>query len=67
MRHPHASRIAIEGLQEHYSEFRHFRWPPKSLDMSISEYIWDVLQRAVQKRSPPHLFPTYLWTALQDS
>ncbi|GFX77263.1 transposable element Tcb2 transposase [Trichonephila clavipes] len=27
---PHTSRIDTEGLQEHSSEFRHFRWPPKS-------------------------------------
>ncbi|GFV46559.1 transposable element Tcb2 transposase [Trichonephila clavipes] len=27
---PYASRIATEWLQEHSSEFTHFRWPPKS-------------------------------------
>ncbi|GFW81717.1 transposable element Tcb2 transposase [Trichonephila clavipes] len=48
---------------EHSSEFRHFRLPPKSPDMNIIEYIWDVLQRAVQKRFPPS---TDEWTALQD-
>ncbi|GFV38939.1 DDE_3 domain-containing protein [Trichonephila clavipes] len=47
--------------------FRHFRWPPNSPEMNITEYIWDALQRAVQKRSPPPLTPTDLWTALQDS
>ncbi|GFX67715.1 transposable element Tcb2 transposase [Trichonephila clavipes] len=52
---PHTSRIVTEWLQEHSSEFRHFRWPPKSSDMNIFEYIWDALQRAVQKRSPPLL------------
>ncbi|GFV73578.1 transposable element Tcb2 transposase [Trichonephila clavipes] len=31
----HASQIATEGLQEHSSEFRHFRWSPKSPDKSI--------------------------------
>ncbi|GFV37626.1 DDE_3 domain-containing protein [Trichonephila clavipes] len=25
---PHMSRIATYWLQEHSSEFRHFRWPP---------------------------------------
>ncbi|GFT79503.1 transposable element tcb2 transposase [Trichonephila clavipes] len=64
---PHSSRIATELLQEHSSEFRHFRWPPKSPDMNIIEYIWNALQRAVQKRSPPLLAPTDLWAALQDS
>ncbi|GFW67883.1 transposable element Tcb2 transposase [Trichonephila clavipes] len=52
---PHTSRIATEWLQEHSSEFRHFRWPPKSPDMNIIEYIWDALQRAAQERSPPLL------------
>ncbi|GFX36335.1 FLJ37770-like protein [Trichonephila clavipes] len=64
---PHTSRIATEWLREHSSEFRHFRWPPKSPDMNINEYIWNTLQRAVQKRSPPLLTPTDLWTALHDS
>ncbi|GFS66097.1 transposable element tcb2 transposase [Trichonephila clavipes] len=62
----HTSRNATEWLQEHSSEFRHFHWPPKSLDMNIIESIWDALQRAFQKRSPPPLIPTDLWTALQD-
>ncbi|GFW68769.1 transposable element tcb2 transposase [Trichonephila clavipes] len=35
--------------------------------MNIIEYIWDAVQRAVQKRSPSPLTPTDLWTALQDS
>ncbi|GBL93571.1 hypothetical protein AVEN_63703-1 [Araneus ventricosus] len=64
---PHTSRIATEWLQEHSSDFRHFRWKPKSPDMNIIEHIWDALQRAVEKRSPPPLTPTDLWTALQDS
>ncbi|GFV23496.1 transposable element Tcb2 transposase [Trichonephila clavipes] len=63
----HTSLIATEWLQEHSSEFRHFRWPPKSPNIYIIEYIWDALQRAVQKRSPPPLTPIDLWTALQDS
>ncbi|GFV11880.1 transposable element Tcb2 transposase [Trichonephila clavipes] len=29
---PHTSRIATEGLQEHSSEFRHFRWPPATVE-----------------------------------
>ncbi|GFX74145.1 transposable element tcb2 transposase [Trichonephila clavipes] len=62
----HTSRIVTEWLQKHSSEFRHFCWPPKSPDMNIIEYIWDALQRAVQKRSPLTLTPD-LWTALQDS
>ncbi|CAL1275379.1 unnamed protein product [Larinioides sclopetarius] len=38
-----------EWPQEHYSEFRHFRWPPKSPDMNIIEHIWDALQdKAIQ-------------------
>ncbi|GFU01787.1 transposable element Tcb2 transposase [Trichonephila clavipes] len=48
------SRIATYCLQDHSSEFRHFRWPPKSTDMNIIEY----MQCAVQKRSPPPLTPT---------
>ncbi|GFX57302.1 SCAN domain-containing protein 3 [Trichonephila clavipes] len=68
MRHPTRPEInATEGLQEPSSELRHFHWPPKSSDMNIIQYIWDVLQRAVQKRSPTPLTPTDLWTALQDS
>ncbi|GFT68581.1 transposable element tcb2 transposase [Trichonephila clavipes] len=63
---PHTSRIATDWLQEHFAEFRHFRWPPKSPDVSIIEHISDVLQRAVQKGSPSPLTPTDLWTALQD-
>ncbi|GFW70823.1 transposable element Tcb2 transposase [Trichonephila clavipes] len=45
---PHTSRIATEWLQEQSSEFRHCCWPPKSPNMNIIEYIWDVLQRSVQ-------------------
>ncbi|GFV78943.1 transposable element Tcb1 transposase [Trichonephila clavipes] len=62
----HKSRVAIDWLQAS-SEFRHFHWPPKSPDMNIFEYIWNTLKRTVQKKSPPLLTPTYLWTALQDS
>ncbi|GFW22226.1 transposable element tcb2 transposase [Trichonephila clavipes] len=36
---PHMSRIATEWLQGHSSELRHFRWPPKSPDLNIIEYI----------------------------
>ncbi|GFV55402.1 transposable element tcb2 transposase [Trichonephila clavipes] len=63
---PHTSKIATEWLKEHSSEFRH-HWPPKSSDLNIIEHISDVLQRAAQKRSPPLLTSTDLWTALQDS
>ncbi|GFW97868.1 transposable element tcb2 transposase [Trichonephila clavipes] len=63
----HTSIIATEWLQEHSSEFRYFREPLKSPDMNIIEYIWDALQCAVQKISPPPPTPTDLWTALQDS
>ncbi|GFX18329.1 transposable element Tcb2 transposase [Trichonephila clavipes] len=52
---------------EHSSEFILFLWPPKYPDINIIEYIWDALQRAVQKRCPSPLTPTDLWTALQDS
>ncbi|GFW46812.1 transposable element tcb2 transposase [Trichonephila clavipes] len=55
------------SLVEHSFEFRLFRWPPKSPDMNIIEYIWDALQHAVQKRSPLPLTPTDLWTTLLDS
>ncbi|GFU73875.1 transposable element Tcb2 transposase [Trichonephila clavipes] len=55
-------------LQEHSTEFRHFRLPPKSTDMNITEHFSDALQRAVQKISPPPLNTTDLCTAaLQDS
>ncbi|GFU13831.1 putative DD41D transposase [Trichonephila clavipes] len=57
---PHMSRISTEWLQYHSSEFRNFRWPPKSPDMRNTEYIWDALQHAVQKRSPHRLIPTDL-------
>ncbi|GFT42122.1 HTH_Tnp_Tc3_2 domain-containing protein [Trichonephila clavipes] len=40
---------------------------PEFPDISIIEYIWDALQRAVQKRSPPLLTPTDVRTALQNS
>ncbi|GFW20471.1 transposable element Tcb2 transposase [Trichonephila clavipes] len=60
-------RIATESLQETSFELRHFHWPPKSSDRNIIECIWDALQRAVQKRSPPPLIPIHLWAALQDS
>ncbi|GFX33743.1 transposable element Tcb2 transposase [Trichonephila clavipes] len=62
----HASRIAAEWPQEHSSEFKHFRWPPKYPDMNIIECIWDALQRAVLKRSPLPLTPNDLWTAMQN-
>ncbi|GFX94082.1 DDE_3 domain-containing protein [Trichonephila clavipes] len=57
---PHTSSIVTELLQEHSFELRHFRWLPKSPDINIIEFIWDALQRAVQKRSPPSLTPTDL-------
>ncbi|GFX11552.1 transposable element Tcb2 transposase [Trichonephila clavipes] len=41
----HTSRIATYWLQEHSSEFRHFRWPPKSPDMNISEMPCNMLFR----------------------
>ncbi|GFX90284.1 transposable element tcb2 transposase [Trichonephila clavipes] len=56
----HTFRIVTEWLQEHSSEYRHFRWPPNSPGMNIIEYIWDALQRVVQKRSPLPLTPTDL-------
>ncbi|GFV02542.1 transposable element tcb2 transposase [Trichonephila clavipes] len=62
---PHTSKILTEWLQDHSSKFRHFRWPLKSPDVNIIEYIWNALQRAVQDISPPPL--TDLLTALQDS
>ena len=64
---PHTSRVATEWVQEYSSDFRQFHWPPKSPDMNIIEHVWDALQRAVQKRSPPPLTAMELWTALQDS
>lgn len=63
----HTSKIAAEWLQEHSSDFKQLRWPPKSPDMNIIEHIWDALQRDVQKRSPPPRTLSELWTALQDS
>ncbi|GFX18200.1 transposable element Tcb2 transposase [Trichonephila clavipes] len=50
---PHTSRIATEWLQEHSSKLRYVCCLPKSPDMNIIEYIWDALQRSVQKRYPP--------------
>ncbi|GFV05527.1 transposable element tcb2 transposase [Trichonephila clavipes] len=35
--------------------------------MNNIEYIWDALQRAVQKRSPPPLIPTEFWPSPHDS
>ncbi|GBM23116.1 hypothetical protein AVEN_150531-1 [Araneus ventricosus] len=64
---PHASRVATKWLQEHSSDFRHFRWPPKSPEMNIIEDIRDALLHAVEKRSPPPRTPMDLLTALQDS
>ncbi|GFV62085.1 HTH_Tnp_Tc3_2 domain-containing protein [Trichonephila clavipes] len=55
------------SVMEHSFEFRYFRWPPKVPDMNIIEFIWDALQSAVQKRSPPRLTLTDLGTALQES
>ncbi|GFS78106.1 transposable element Tcb2 transposase [Trichonephila clavipes] len=52
---PHTSKIATEWLEEHSSEYRHFRWPPKSPDMNFIENIWKALQPALQKRFPPLL------------
>ncbi|GFT28071.1 transposable element Tcb2 transposase [Trichonephila clavipes] len=57
---PHTSTIATKWLQKHSSELRHFRWPPKSSAMNISEYPWDDLQRALQKRSPYPITPADL-------
>ncbi|GBL78234.1 Transposable element Tcb2 transposase [Araneus ventricosus] len=54
---PHRSRFATEWLQEYISDIRHFHRPSKSPDMNIIEHIWYVLQRTVQKRSPPPLTP----------
>ncbi|GBL84774.1 Transposable element Tcb2 transposase [Araneus ventricosus] len=54
---PHTSRVATEWPQEHSSDLRHFHWPPKSPNMNIIEHIWDAMQYAVQKRSPPPCTP----------
>lgn len=64
---PHISRVATVWLQEHSSDFRHFHCPHKSLDRNTIEHIWDDLQRAVRKRSPPPRTSMYLCTILQDS
>ncbi|GFV41324.1 transposable element Tcb2 transposase [Trichonephila clavipes] len=64
---PHTSRIAKEWLKENSSELKHFHWPPKSPDMTIIKYIWDALERGVQKRSPLPLTPADLWTVLQHA
>lgn len=50
---PYTSIVAIECLQVHSSELRHFHCPRNSSDMNIIEHIWYVLQLAIQKRSPP--------------
>ncbi|GBN82917.1 hypothetical protein AVEN_125324-1 [Araneus ventricosus] len=63
----HTSKVATKWLQEHFIDFIHFHWPPKSPEMNIIEPIWVVLQRAVQKRSPPPRTHMDLSTALQDS
>ncbi|GBN19450.1 hypothetical protein AVEN_270873-1 [Araneus ventricosus] len=39
-------------------------WPPKPPDLNIIEHSWDVLQLAVEKRSPPPRTPMHLWTFL---
>ncbi|GBN74183.1 hypothetical protein AVEN_106174-1 [Araneus ventricosus] len=62
---PHASRVATNWLQEHSSDFRHFHWPPKYLEMNIIVDIRDALLHAVEKTSPPPRAP--MLTALQDS
>ncbi|GFV58963.1 transposable element Tcb2 transposase [Trichonephila clavipes] len=36
---PHTSRIATYWFQEHSSQFGHFRWPPKSSDINVIDYI----------------------------
>ncbi|GBM83662.1 hypothetical protein AVEN_160826-1 [Araneus ventricosus] len=64
---PHASRVATKWLQEHSSDFRHFRWLHKSPEMNIIEDIWDALLHAGEKRSPPPRTPMDLLTSLQDS
>ncbi|GBL60801.1 hypothetical protein AVEN_70676-1 [Araneus ventricosus] len=64
---PHASRFATMWLQEHSSDFRHFRWPPKSPEINIIGDIRDALLHAVEKRSPLPRTPMDLLTALQDS
>ncbi|GFY03015.1 transposable element tcb2 transposase [Trichonephila clavipes] len=61
------SRIATKWFQEYSSEFRLFRCPSKSPDMSIIEHFWNALRRAIQKRPPPLRTPTDLLTVLQDS
>ncbi|GBL69486.1 hypothetical protein AVEN_121805-1 [Araneus ventricosus] len=63
---PHASRVATKWLQEHFSEFGHFHWPPKSPEMNIIEDIRDALLHAVENRSPPPRTPMDLWTVLKD-
>ena len=35
--------------------------------MNIIEHVWDALQHAVQKRSPPPHTLTDLWTVQQDA
>lgn len=53
---PHAETCYHVTLEQS-SDFNHYRWPPKSPDMYITEYIWDILQCTAQKTSP---FPSTL-------
>ncbi|GBL80290.1 hypothetical protein AVEN_92216-1 [Araneus ventricosus] len=64
---PQASRVATKWLQEHFSDFRPFHWPPKSPEINIIEDILDALLHAVEDRSPPCRTPMDLLIALQDS
>ncbi|GBN09488.1 hypothetical protein AVEN_62650-1 [Araneus ventricosus] len=52
---PHASRVATKWLHEHSSDFRHFHWSPKSLEMNIIEDIRDALLHAPTSCTPMDL------------
>ncbi|GFX27402.1 transposable element Tcb2 transposase [Trichonephila clavipes] len=49
------------------SEFRHFRWPPKSPDMNLLNIYGMPCNMLFRRDLSSPLTPTNLWTALQDS
>lgn len=59
--------IVKKWLQEQYTDFWFFNWPPQSLYMNIIEHIRDAWQGVVWNRSSVPHTPMDFRTALRDS
>lgn len=49
----HVARVVVEYLDE--VNIQRLQWPPRSPDLNVIEYVWDILGRRVRSRHPETL------------